>query len=204
MNPGLILATIKASQGCSRFPRPLRRNAATDGSKRRVGPRWDHFHCRLARREVLMVADSERRDAEDMCQISHAVQGLAWLYLRTVSHTPTHQCPGTLGVRAPWIPYIHTHIQLTAAGIMCETLWYWAGQRHTIYSATIVNVHACGMFFISSQSFTPPVEQVCEDVETSLSLNERLLAKQWVLPVSVLFNSRQQEQDLQESCQTTH
>lgn len=106
-------ATIKASQGCRRFPRPLR-ECGTDGFKRRVGPRWDHFHGRLARREVLMVADSERRDAEICVKLVMPFRGLRG-FISGQSHsqppTPT-QCPGTRGVRVLWMPYIHTHIQL--------------------------------------------------------------------------------------------
>ncbi len=61
---------------------------------------------------------------------------------------------------------------------MCETLRYWAEQRHTIYSATIVNVRACGMFLFSSQSFTPPVwEQVCEERRDLTQSKQKIVGK---------------------------
>lgn len=210
MNPGLILCHNKSKSRLLEISTSIKRNAARmalSGASDRTGiistADWQG-------RKVLMVADSERRDAEICVKLVMPFRGLCG-FISGQSHSPT---PYTL---MPWdsrgestMNTLHTHTHIQLLQLESCARHYDTEQsmkRHTVYSAMFVNVHACGMILFPSQSFTPPVwEQVC-DCEERWDLTQpkwKIVGKTVGLPVSVLFNSRQQEQDLRESCQNTH
>lgn len=117
-----------------------------------------------------------------MCQISHAVQGPAWLYLRTVSLPPPHPMPwDSRGESAANTLHTHTHtkpLQLESCARRYDV--EQSMKRRTVYYSATFEMHTpvvC-FYFPPSRSHLQYGSRFARNVEPSLSLNERLLAKQ--------------------------
>lgn len=128
-----------------------------------------------------MVADSERRDTEICVKLVMPSRGLrGFISGQSHSHPPT-QCPGTRGVRVLRIPYIHTHakpLQLESCARRYDV--EQSMKRHTVYYSATFEMHTpvvC-FYFPPSRSHLQYGSRFARNVEPSLSLNERLLAKQ--------------------------
>lgn len=148
-----------------------------------------------------MVGDGERRDAERCVKLVTPFGGSRG-FISGPSRSHPH--PGTRRSSVPQIPHIHTHRGL-AAELTRETLRYRAepekANRLPRYVWKSIRPRRVWIFLPDVRT-SRAAARFAWNAETSR--NERLLAKQWGFESCVLFNSRQREQDLGESCQITH
>lgn len=126
-----------------------------------------------------MVADSERRDAEICVKLVMPFRGLrGFISGQSHSHPPTWDSQGESAVNSL---HTHTHIQRMQLESCARHYDIEKGmKRHIIYYSATFEMHTpvvC-FYFPPSRSHLQHGSRFARNVEPSLSLNERLLAKQ--------------------------